>query len=47
MTLINSNLITTKEAAQKLKKSTRQIRRLIINGKLPAIRVGRDWLITL
>lgn len=38
-------LLTTAQAAQKLGKKAVTIRKHIASGKLPATRVGRDWLI--
>lgn len=37
--------ITTKEAAKRLGVTPRRIRKLITDKRLPAKRVGRDWLI--
>lgn len=39
-------VLTVKEAAERLKTSRQQIRRMIRNGQLPAVRVGREWRIT-
>jgi excisionase family DNA binding protein len=38
-------LIGTKEASERLAISQQRIQALIKNGKLPAVKVGRDWLI--
>lgn len=37
--------LTTKEAAEKLEISVRQIQTLISQGRLPARKFGRDWII--
>lgn len=37
--------ITTAEAAQRLNKTIRHVQWLITEGKLPAEKVGRDYLI--
>jgi excisionase family DNA binding protein len=39
------NLLTTKEAAEKLDVSVRRVQALITGGSLPATRLGRDYLI--
>ena len=41
-----SEILTVKEAAALLKTSRQQIRRMIQNGKLPAVKVGREWRIS-
>lgn len=38
-------VLTVKEAAERLKTSRQQIRIMIRNGQLPAVRVGREWRI--
>jgi excisionase family DNA binding protein len=40
-----ANLLTTKQAAEKLKMTDRHIRLLIAQGKLKASKVGRDYVI--
>jgi excisionase family DNA binding protein len=40
-----SNLIGTKEAAEKLGVSLRRVQQLIESGTLPAQKIGRDYLI--
>ena len=40
-----SDLLTTKEAAKELRLSVRRIQALISAGKLPAQKIGRDWII--
>lgn len=39
------NLITTKQAAEHLGVSVKRVTALIRSGRLPAEKVGRDWLI--
>ena len=41
-----SEILTVKEAAALLKTSRQQIRRMIQNGELPALKVGREWRIS-
>ena len=41
-----SEILTVKEAAALLKTSRQQIRRMIQNGELPAVNVGREWRIS-
>ena len=36
-------VLTVKEAAERLKTSRQQIRMMIRSGQLPAVRVGREW----
>jgi len=38
-------MITTKEAAERLGITIRRVQALITAGRLPAQKVGRDWLI--
>lgn len=38
-------LITTKDAAEKLRVSTRRVQAMITTGRLPATKFGRDYLI--
>lgn len=40
-----SELLTVKEAAGLLKTSRAQIRKMIQNGELPAVKVGREYRI--
>jgi excisionase family DNA binding protein len=40
-----TSLLTTSQAAAALGISPRRCRQLIEQGRLPASRVGRDWLI--
>ncbi|MBA7495699.1 hypothetical protein ES702_06288 [subsurface metagenome] len=37
--------ITIQQAADKLGVSRSRIRQLVLSGKLPAIKYGRDWFI--
>ena len=37
--------ITTAEAAKRLGISAIRVRQLIASGRLPAVKLGRDWLI--
>ena len=41
-----SENLTVKEAEALLKTSRQQIRRMIPNGELPAVKVGREWRIS-
>ena len=38
-------LLTVQEAAELLKTSRQQIRKMIRSGLLPAVRIGREWRI--
>ena len=40
-----NDLLTTKETAKELKVSVRRIQALIGAGRLPAKKIGRDWII--
>ena len=40
-------MLTVKEAAQLLKTTGQQIRKMIQSGELPAVKVGREWRIPL
>ena len=42
-----SRVFTVKEAAVLLKTTRQQIRKMIANGELPAVKVGREWRIPL
>lgn len=42
-----SEILTVKEAAALLKTSRQQIRRMIQKGELPAVKVGREWRISM
>ena len=39
-------LLTVQEAAELLKTSKQQVRKMIRSGVLPAARVGREWRIS-
>lgn len=38
-------LLTVTQTAERLNVSTRRVRALIAAGRLPAEKIGRDWLI--
>ncbi len=40
-----SNILTVKEVAVLLKTTCQQIRKMIANGELSAVKVGREWRI--
>ena len=40
-----TRVLTVKEAAEALKTTRQQIRRMIQSGELPAVKVGREWRI--
>ncbi|MGO5027815.1 helix-turn-helix domain-containing protein [Candidatus Agathobaculum pullicola] len=42
-----SEILTVKETAEQLKTTRQQIRKMIANGELPAVKVGREWRIPL
>ena len=42
-----TEILTVKEAAAQLKTTRQQIRKMIANGELPAVKVGREWRIPL
>lgn len=37
--------LSTKEVAEKLKISLRQVQTLIKNKRIPAVKLGRDWFV--
>lgn len=39
-------MFTTKQIAEKLNVSIRRVQWFINSGRLPAQRIGRDWIIT-
>ncbi|MFO7687201.1 MAG: helix-turn-helix domain-containing protein [Desulfobacterales bacterium] len=43
--IVMKNLITSKEASEELGVSVRRVLALINAGKLPAKKLGRDWVI--
>ena len=42
-----SEIMTVKEVAAQLKTTRQQIRKMIVNEELPAVKVGREWRIPL
>lgn len=40
-----SEVLTVKEVAAYLKTSCQQVRRMILAGDLPAVKIGREWRI--
>ena len=38
-------IFTTKQAAKALRVNDSRVRQLILSGRLPAIKIGRDWII--
>jgi excisionase family DNA binding protein len=38
-------LLTTKQAAKALGVNDSRVRQLILAGRLPALKMGRDWII--
>lgn len=42
-----TEILTVKEAAAQLKTTRQQIRKMIANGELPAVKIGREWRIPL
>ena len=42
-----SEILTVKETAEQLKTTRQQIRKMIANEELPAVKVGREWRIPL
>ncbi len=40
-------VLTVKEAATLLKTTRQQIRKMIQSGELPAVKVGREWRISI
>ena len=43
--MVMMELLTVQEAAALLKTSRQQVRKLIQNGEIPAVKVGREWRI--
>ena len=39
-------LLTVQETAELLKTSKQQIRKMIRNGLIPAMRIGREWRVS-
>lgn len=42
-----SEILTVKEVAYLLKTTRQQVRKMIQNGELPAVKVGREWRVTM
>lgn len=38
-------LLSTKDVARKLDVTASRVRQIILEGKLPATKLGRDWLV--
>ena len=38
-------LLTVQEPSRMLRTTSQQIRKMIVNGELPAVKVGREWRI--
>lgn len=43
----NDEILTVKETAALLKTTCQQVRKMIANEELPAVKVGREWRIPL
>lgn len=41
----NDEILTVKETAALLKTSRQQVRKMVTNEELPAMKVGREWRI--
>jgi len=41
-----NDILTVKEVATLLKTTCQQVRKMIQNGELPAVKVGREWRIS-
>lgn len=39
----NDKILTVKEVADLLKTTRQQVRKMIVNEELPAVKVGREW----
>ena len=39
----NDEILTVKEVADLLKTTRQQVRKMIANEELPAVKVGREW----
>ena len=39
----NDEILTVKETATLLKTTRQQVRKMIVNEELPAVKVGREW----
>ena len=40
----NDEILTVKETAALLKTTRQQVRKMIANEELPAVKVGREWM---
>ena len=40
------NLLTTQQASKILGVNPSRVRQFILEGRLPAIKIGRDWIIS-
>ena len=40
-----NEILTVKETADFLRTTCQQVRKMIMNGELPAVKVGREWRI--
>lgn len=40
-----NEILTVKEAAEQLRTSRQQVRKMLQSGELPAVKVGREWRI--
>ena len=40
-----NEVLTVKEAAEQLRTSRQQVRKMLQSGELPAVKVGREWRI--
>ena len=47
MGMKNDEILTVKETAALLKTTRQQVRKMIANEELPAVKVGREWRIPL
>ncbi len=43
--MVITDILTVKEVAVLLKTTCQQVRKMIQNGELPAVKVGREWRI--
>jgi excisionase family DNA binding protein len=41
-----SEYITTRQASERYSLAPASIRQLLIDGRLPGVKMGRDWLLT-
>ena len=42
---LRMKILTTKQAAKALDVNDSRVRQLILSGRLPALKLGRDWII--